>query len=167
MSHDRYFINRTATRILELTSETFINYIGNYDYYLEKHDLMNQLYAGVNGTASSDDRAASKHGTADPSRSGSTAAVSTASAPVSNGRSDWKAQREEQAKLRKKQNELKKVEEEIATLESRGEELDEQIQQPEIASNVGKLMEIHKEKEAMDARLAELYERWEQLAEDM
>lgn len=167
VSHDRYFINRTATRILELTSETFINYIGNYDYYLEKHDLMNQLYAGVNGTASSDDRAVSKHGTADPSRSGSTAAVSTASAPVSNGRSDWKAQREEQAKLRKKQNELKKVEEEIATLESRGEELDEQIQQPEIASNVGKLMEIHKEKEAVDARLAELYERWEQLAEDM
>ena len=167
VSHDRYFINRTATRILELTSETFINYIGNYDYYLEKHDLMNQLYAGVNGTASSGDRTASKHGTADPSSSGSTAAVSTASAPVSNGRSDWKAQREEQAKLRKKQNELKKVEEEIATLESRGEELDEQIQQPEIASNVGKLMEIHKEKEAVDARLAELYERWEQLAEDM
>ena len=167
VSHDRYFINRTATRILELTSETFINYIGNYDYYLEKHDLMNQLYAGVNGTASSGDRTASKHGTADPSRSGSTAAVSTASAPVSNGRSDWKAQREEQAKLRKKQNELKKVEEEIATLESRGEELDEQIQQPEIASNIGKLMEIHKEKEAVDARLAELYERWEQLAEDM
>jgi ATP-binding cassette subfamily F protein 3 len=62
---------------------------------------------------------------------------------------------------------LKKVEEEIATLESRGEELDEQIQQPEIASNVGKLMAIHKEKEAVDARLAELYERWEQLAEDM
>ena len=84
---------------------------------------MNQLYAGVNGTASSGDRTASKHGTADPSRSGS--------------------------------------------LESRGEELDEQIQQPEIASNVGKLMEIHKEKEAVDARLAELYERWEQLAEDM
>ena len=167
VSHDRYFINRTATRILELTSETFINYIGNYDYYLEKHDLMNQLYAGVNGTASSGDRTASKHGTADPSRSGSTAAVSTASAPVSNGRSDWKAQREEQAKLRKKQNELKKVEEKIATLESRGEELDEQIQQPEIASNIGKLMEIHKEKEAVDARLAELYERWEQLAEDM
>ena len=167
VSHDRYFINRTATRILELTSETFINYIGNYDYYLEKHDLMNQLYAGVNGTASSGDRTASKHGTADPSRSGSTAAVSTASAPVSNGRSDWKAQREEQAKLRKKQNELKKVEEEIATLEARGEELDEQIQQPEIASNVGKLMEIHKEKEAVDARLADLYERWEQLAEDM
>ena len=167
VSHDRYFINRTATRILELTSETFINYIGNYDYYLEKHDLMNQLYAGVNGTASSGDRTASKHGTADPSRSDSTAAVSTVSAPVSNGRSDWKAQREEQAKLRKKQNELKKVEEEIATLEARGEELDEQIQQPEIASNVGKLMEIHKEKEAVDARLAELYERWEQLAEDM
>ena len=64
-------------------------------------------------------------------------------------------------------NELKKVEEEITTLESRGEELDEQIQQPEIASNVGKLMEIHKEKEAVDARLADLYERWEQLAEDM
>ena len=55
----------------------------------------------------------------------------------------------------------------VKTLESRGEELDEQIQQPEIASNIGKLMEIHKEKEAVDARLAELYERWEQLAEDM
>ena len=146
VSHDRYFINKTATRILELTGETFINYIGNYDYYLEKRELMNSLYV------------------TDPAAD-ITDAVSTSS--LSDGKLDWKAQKEEQARLRKKQNELKKTEDEIASLEERDSQLDEQLTDPEISSNVGKLMDIHREKESIQERLDQLYELWETLAEEV
>lgn len=146
VSHDRYFINKTATRILELTGETFINYIGNYDYYLEKRELMNSLYV------------------TDPAAD-ITDAVSTSS--LSDGKLDWKAQKEEQARLRKKQNELKKTEDKIASLEERDSQLDEQLTDPEISSNVGKLMDIHREKESIQERLDQLYELWETLAEEV
>ncbi len=207
VSHDRYFINRTATRILELTGETFINYIGNYDYYLEKRELMNELYAvrsqdniGKNapgngagpggarsaGTAYSTGDISSEGGSQGakgrtPLLSGavgssavSPSAMALTSAGPSSGKpevrdvkQDWKAQKEEQALQRKKQNALKKTEEEIASLEERDSALDQQLSRPEIASDVGKLMEIHKEKEAVRERLEELYEVWETLAEDV
>ncbi len=141
VSHDRYFINKTATRIVELTGETFINYIGNYDYYLEKKELMNQLYVAP-------------------------AAVDTpAQSALSDTKQDWKTQKEEQAKLRKRQNQLKKTEEEITSLEERDRQLDEFLSDPKISSNVAKLIELHKEKEAIASRLEELYELWENLAE--
>lgn len=142
VSHDRYFINKTATRILELTGETFINYIGNYDYYLEKKDLMNQLYVAPSGGES----------------------MSPAE-DVSEVKQDWKAQKEEQARIRKRQNALKKAEDEITALEARDASLDEMLVQPDICSDVGRLMELHKEKEAIAEKLTELYELWETLAE--
>ena len=142
MSHDRYFINKTATRILELTGETFINYIGNYDYYLEKKDLMNQLYVAPSG----DDAVSQDSG-------------------VSEVKQDWKAQKEEQARLRKRQNDLKKVEDEIGALEERDAAIDELLLQPDICSDVARLMELHQEKERIAERLTELYELWESLAE--
>lgn len=142
VSHDRYFINKTATRIVELTGETFINYIGNYDYYLEKKELMNQLYVASAPSADA-----------------------PAQAAVSDTKQDWKSQKEEQAKIRKRQNELKKTEAEITSLEERDAQLDEALMDPEISSNVAKLMEIHKEKETIASRLEELYELWENLAE--
>lgn len=142
VSHDRYFINKTATRILELTGETFINYIGNYDYYLEKKDLMNQLYV----TPSGDDAVSQDSG-------------------VSEVKQDWKAQKEEQARLRKRQNDLKKAEDEIGALEERDAAIDELLLQPDICSDVARLMELHQEKEGIAERLTELYELWESLAE--
>jgi len=142
VSHDRYFINKTATRILELTGETFINYIGNYDYYLEKKDLMNQLYV----TPSGDDAVSQDAG-------------------VSEVKQDWKAQKEEQARLRKRQNDLKKTEDEIGALEERDAAIDELLLQPDICSDVARLMELHQEKEGIAERLTELYELWESLAE--
>ena len=142
VSHDRYFINKTATRILELTGETFINYIGNYDYYLEKKDLMNQLYV----TPSGDDAVSQDAG-------------------VSEVKQDWKAQKEEQARLRKRQNDLKKAEDEIGALEERDAAIDELLLQPDICSDVARLMELHQEKEGIAERLTELYELWESLAE--
>lgn len=163
VSHDRYFINKTATRILELTGETFINYIGNYDYYVEKRDLMNSLYGG----GKADVRAGGRTGmdsVKDPA--GSQSAGLSDNTGISDGKRDWKNRKEEQARIRKRQNELKKTEDEIASLEQRDQEIDEQLMQPEVASDVGKLMEFHKEKEGIAERLSVLYELWETLAEE-
>lgn len=142
VSHDRYFINKTATRILELTGETFINYIGNYDYYLEKKELMNRIYVSS------------------PEAGGDASAE-----PVSEIKQDWKAQKEEQAKLRKRQNDLKKAEDEITRLEERDAQLDDLLLQPDVCSDAGRLLELHQEKEALQETLAGLYELWEALAE--
>ncbi|MDF2887730.1 MAG: transporter related protein [Lacrimispora sp.] len=141
VSHDRYFINKTATRILDLTNQTLVNYIGNYDYYLEKKDIMTGLLNPVTETAS------------------------VASEEASDTKLDWKAQKEEQAKIRKRQNELKKTEEEIHKLETRDGEIDELLVKEEIFTDVPKLMELNQEKETISKRLEELYELWGELAE--
>ncbi|WP_349672609.1 ribosomal protection-like ABC-F family protein [Lacrimispora sp.] len=141
VSHDRYFINKTATRILDLTNQTLINYIGNYDYYLEKKDIMTGLLTQVSEAAAVPGE--------DPSGI----------------KLDWKAQKEEQAKIRKRQNELKKTEDEIHKLETRDGEIDELLVKEEIFTDVPKLMELNQEKEMISKRLEELYEIWSELAE--
>lgn len=141
VSHDRYFINRTATRILDLTGQTLVNYIGNYDYYLEKKDLMTRLYV----------RQAEQNETPDPEAS----AV----------KQDWKAQKEEQARLRKLQNDLKRTEDDIHKLETRDSEIDGLLGKEEVFTDVAKLMELNHEKEEIAQRLERLYETWEELAE--
>ena len=184
VSHDRYFINRTATRILELAGEQFINYIGDYDYYLEKRDLMAQLYLGGaaaepgNGPANRPGQTAAAAGTPgqiprNPNASSSASYNATPWAAVSSPAADsdigtrqaWQAKKEEQARQRKRQNDLKKAEDAIASLEERDSQLDELLSQPEIATDVAKLLEINKEKEEIKARLETLYENWETLAE--
>ncbi len=107
VSHDRYFINQTATRILELTGQTFLNYIGNYDYYLEKRELMNELYvtpgaadvSGFSGAVAAAGRTAGS-----PSGKSVGSSPSPAAAAVSETKLDWQAQKEEQARIRKRQN---------------------------------------------------------------
>lgn len=141
VSHDRYFINRTATRILELTGQTLINYLGNYDYYLQKR--------GELSTASV-----------------AAAEASAAAAKEATSKGDWLAKKEEQARLRKRENELKKVEQEISALETRDKELDALMCREDIATNVAKCLEISKEKEEISARLDTLLEQWEALSED-
>lgn len=138
VSHDRYFINRTASRILELTGHTFVNYIGNYDYYLEKKDVLSVSLP---------------------------AASQTASAADSESKADWKQQKEEQARQRKRENDLKKCETRIEKLENRKQELDEEMAKPDVATNVARLQEISKEQEGIEAELSGLYEMWEELAE--
>lgn len=140
VSHDRYFINRTASRILELSDGQLTGFLGNYDYYLEKKtgDLPNGDLAVKN-------------------------TVSKAPAPPSDGMQDWKAQKELQAKQRKKENDIRKCEEEIAKLEEKDKQLDNEMALPENATNVAKLQELTKEKESISARLEELYEKWETL----
>ncbi len=145
VSHDRYFINKTATRILELTNRQFVNYIGNYDYYLEKHEELTAVYAPESPSVSA---------------SGDISETSAA-------KTDWKSQKEEQAKLRKKQNQFKKTEEDIFVLEERLSELNERLNDTSIASNAGKLLEISTEQEEINAKLSLLYEQWEQLSEEL
>lgn len=163
VSHDRYFINKTATRILELTGQTFINYIGNYDYYLEKKEELTRIYTGQTGSASS---LSSK--TAGPLAgltAGSVSSSSLSEKEESVGKQDWKAQKEEQARLRKRQNDLKKTEEAILNHETRMEEIDQLLASEEVYTNVSRLMELNQEKETLTRQLEELYEAWESLAE--
>lgn len=142
VSHDRYFINQTATRIMELVNGTFVNYIGNYDYYLEKKEELTVAYAGVSMNADS---------------------VSVSN--ESETKLDWKAQKEAQAKERKRQNDLKKVEERISYLEERDGQIDEEMSNPEIFTNSVKCQELSQEKADIMEELDSLYEEWESLAE--
>lgn len=147
VSHDRYFINRTAHRILDLTEGQFVNYVGNYDYYLEKHDtVMAAIEASAPQSADADNTTATK-------------------AVESEVKLDWKAQKEEQARLRKKENDLKKCEEQIARLEARVSEIDTEMSDPAIGTQVAKLQELSKEQAACQEQLEKLYEQWEELAE--
>ena len=147
VSHDRYFINQTASRILDLVNHTFVNYIGNYDYYLEKKEELTTAYAGVASTSSSvSDNSTDKN--------------------VSESKLSWQEQKEAQARLRKRQNELKKTEERIGELEDRDSEIDALMIQEDIFTNSVKCQELAKEKAAIAEELEELYMKWEELAED-
>lgn len=145
VSHDRYFINQTATRILDLVNHTFVNYIGNYDYYLEKKEELTTAYAGGNIS----DKQSTNEGTSSMSQS----------------KMSWQEQKEEQARIRKRQNELKKTEERITRLEERNQEIDTLLMQEEIYTNSVRCQELAKEKAANEEELEELYEKWEELAE--
>ncbi len=133
VSHDRYFINKTATRILDLDHGHFVNYIGNYDYYLEKRAEAAEI---VKETAPRQESAV---------------------------KLDWKAQKEQQARERKRKNDLAKCEEEIARLESEISALDEEMSLPEVATSPSKLLELSRSQQEKRERLDSLYELWEQL----
>lgn len=143
VSHDRYFINQTATRILDLVNQKFVNYIGNYDYYLEKKE---ELTAAYTSEANSSDSS------------------SPASTPSENKLS-WQEQKEAQAKERKRQNELRKTEERITALEERDSEIDQLMMKEEIFTNSVKCQELAQEKATIAEELETLYEKWEELEE--
>lgn len=140
VSHDRYFINQTASRILDLVNHTFVNYIGNYDYYLEKKDELTAAYAGQSHTAS----------------------YTSPGAP-SKSKLSWQEQKEAQAKERKRLNELKKTEDRITELEERDASIDEMMSLEEVFTNSVRCQELASEKAAIAAELENLYERWEEL----
>ncbi len=137
VSHDRYFINKTASRIMELSANTVTNYIGNYDYYLEKRDILAPKEVKQ---VSSEKNTAVKD--------------------------DWKAQKEEQAKLRKRQNDIAKIEKSIEQLEKDNSELDEQLALPEVYLDVKQLMKLNEKKQEIEKKLEKLYEDWETLSAD-
>ena len=140
VSHDRYFINRTATRILELTNQKLVNYIGNYDYYLEKKEELTSVYA----PQLQEEKPLEK---------------------MSSTKQDWQQKKEEQARIRKRENELKKTEKAIEDLETRDKEIDEELAKPEVATDPSKCIPLSAEKGEIAEKLEELYEKWEELAQ--
>lgn len=144
VSHDRYFINQTATRILELTNQAVVNYIGDYDYYLEKKEELTEKYA--------------------PVQQETMAVQEAAPATASEGKLTWQQQKEEQARKRKQEAELKKTEQRIEELENRDKEIDETLVLPDVCTNVGCCAELSREKDKIQQELEELYEKWETLA---
>ena len=142
VSHDRYFINQTATRIMELTNQAVVNYIGDYDYYLEKKEELTSTYAP--GSTSPEAPAEEK--------------------TVSENKLSWQQMKEEQAKKRKREAELKKVEARIEELETRDNEIDETMVLPDVCTNVAECTKLSREKAAIAEELEELYEKWEELA---
>ena len=142
VSHDRYFINQTATRIMELTNQAVVNYIGDYDYYLEKKDELTSTYAP--GSASPEAPAEEK--------------------TFSENKLSWQQMKEEQAKKRKREAELKKVEARIEELETRDSEIDETMVLPDVCTNVAECTKLSREKAAITEELEKLYEKWEELA---
>lgn len=149
VSHDRYFINKTAHRILDLNRRTLTNYLGNYDYYLEKKE---EQLAKIDASF-----AVSQTGNAAVTGSKTDGLPSAA-------KQDWKAMKEQQAAQRKRENDLKKCEERIETLEKRNEEIDGLMVSPDVCTNVAKLQELNREKEGNEAELLALYEKWEELS---
>ncbi len=160
VSHDRYFINRTAHRILDLEAQRFVNYIGNYDYYLEKHGAA--ASAGLALGSSSDTL---RDTVSDKNRTAEDGAASAPQSRITESKLDWQAKKEEQARLRKKENDLKKCEERIAALEMRNREIDLCMSDPSIATQAAKLQEFASEQNLIMTELETLYAKWEILAE--
>jgi ATP-binding cassette subfamily F protein 3 len=133
ISHDRYFINATAQRIVELTSDGAENYLGNYDFYLEKKA---QKQAEITESAPE--------------------------AQITATKQDWQKQKEEQAAKRKIENQIKKLEDEIAELEEKIAELDAKLELPEVFTDAGKAKKVFDEKQECEDKLSELYEQWEE-----
>lgn len=159
VSHDRYFINTTAHRILDLTNQSLLNYIGNYDYYLEKKDAVMQ--AQIPSTAERD--------TIHAPSSGSAADSNAANAPAApdnpaSGRLSWQEQKEEKARLQKQKRDLNKIEKEIDSLETENEALETEMADPMTATNSVRLQELVQKKTENDTRLEELMEQWETLS---
>lgn len=153
VSHDRYFINQTASRILELVNQTFVNYIGNYDYYLEKKEELTAKYAPVSPKTSVNSKVTNPN------------TFSESQNPFGQKLS-WQEQKEAQARERKRKNDLKKTEERIAVLETRNQEIDELMTQEDIYSNSVKCQELAIEKSSNEEELETLYEQWADLAEE-
>ena len=139
VSHDRYFINKTATRILDLTGNRLLNYIGNYDYYIEKREA-------VEGAANLSNNNIEEKPT-----------------EISDSKQEWIENKTAQAQKKKVTNALNKCEKEIEKLEEKLALIDEEFSNPEISSNVGKLMELQKEKTALEEKLEKLMNKWEEL----
>ncbi len=149
VSHDRYFVNQTATRILDLYNKQFYSFAGNYDYYLEKKDVVEQ-----------------PSGEVQPNGQTTTAGANTdAAESASDSKLSWQQQKEEQALKRKKENRLRKCEDDIAALEDEIAQLNEQMADPAIATDVAKLQELSKKQTALQETLEQRYEEWEELSE--
>lgn len=144
VSHDRYFINRTASRVLALEDLKLTSYPGNYDYYLEKSmnsDTSTATY--MNKT------------------------ILRAENKSSAGKDDWVKQKEFQAARRKLENKLSKTENEISLFEAKQENLQAEMLNPDISSNSVKLQEVCNEADSVKQKLDRLYAEWEEIGAEL
>lgn len=163
VSHDRYFINKTATRILDLTNNKILNYIGNYDYYLEKKPQVEKAYLEVQKDNIKDKN---KSEFINKSLFEDFTLNKQKEDIINDSKMDWQQQKKEQAKQRKKQNEIKKLEDEITMLEQKSDEIDNLLTKEEIYTDVSKLMELNNEKKYIEENLEKLMEKWEEVVAD-
>ena len=147
VSHDRYFINETCTRILELSNNTVINYIGNYNYYLEKRELMNNLVTNNQNDTNSD-----------------TNTSSISDVDTTSSKDDWKKQKELSRQKEKLTKELNKVEEEINTLEEKKAQIEEDMANPLFSRDAAKLISLQKDLESTNEKLDEIFIKWEEVS---
>lgn len=148
VSHDRYFINKTATKILDLTGHRLLSYDGDYSYYLEKKETVEQIYLSETDVSSP-------------------AGTSPVQETETDAKLDWKEQKAQAANRRKQENQYNKIEQQIETLESEIAALDEEFSLPENATNAPKLAELSAAREEKEAALSEALEEWERLAEEL
>ena len=140
VSHDRYFINRTATRILDLTHEQFVNYDGNYEYYCEKKDATEARLFGAGQTQG-------------------------AAKDVTESKLSWQQKKELQANIRKLQARSERLQEELERLETRMSEIDEELTKEEVYTDPEKLLALQKERTEAEARSEEAMLSWEEAEE--
>ncbi len=147
VSHDRYFINRTATRILELKNGNLTNYIGNYDYYEANREKLYELAHGAvpDGVISAGEQLSQ------PKPSG--------------GREEYENRKKLEAEKRKRLNAIKNIEDKIEKVEGEIAKLDEQLNDPANGTNAGLLIDLAKEREEVAEKLEKLYEEWDNLQE--
>ncbi len=163
VSHDRYFINTTAHRILDLTQQTLLNYIGNYDYYLEKReDVERAAIPGISSPGGTERIRVSP--TAPPDSKIGNNQASNPAESVPDNKLSWQQQKEEKARIQKLKRDIEKVEKEIEKLEMENERMEAEMADPQVATNSVRLQELATKKASNDARLEELMEQWETLS---
>lgn len=138
VSHDRYFLNKVATKIVELKQDSCIQYNGNYAYYLYNREKFENREDELQSAENEE---------------------------VTANKNDWLKQKEEKSNLRRQQKRLETVEAEIAQSEARIKEIDSLMETPEVFTDHIKCQEYHDEKEALKARLDLLYDEWSELSE--
>ena len=152
VSHDRYFVNKISTRIIELHEGYFDNYIGNYDYYLEKREDVRKASDVFRDT--------------NPSSASESKSADNASSSSTDSAADWKAQKAMQAEARKKANDLKKCEDRITEIEDELAQLESKMAEPDVATSPSKLNELVKKQNELNTELEDLMEKWEALSGD-
>ena len=138
VSHDRYFINRVATHVLELSENGSTLYLGDYDYYVEKKSEVEMIQA----------------------EEASTSNQAKESSPVN----DYQAQKESQKEVRKLMRQIESLEAEIEELESQSQAISEQMLE---TNDAGKLMELQVELDKISHRQEEAMLEWEELSEQV